>query len=539
MSATNGICRSSAKACGAARERCPLLVGRRGGSGSGPSRAMQFAVEIEIGFELAEIGQHVLPAPPARAEPLPLVVVVRRAAQRDHAHHGRAAADDARLVESGRGRVVPRCANAPSAPATCRPCCSRRRDRHRGCRPALAPAACRRRPREAEPNRPERADRRFAITQPAEPPPTTMRVEHTGDLSTCVAAVAWLSVPRSRGSARQAHSRDEQAKGAASNGGTMQRSEHRILTTHAGSLPRPAALTTLFAQARARRSRRSGARSRRRAAPPLRAIVKKQIETGLDVIDDGEQSRESFVLYHAPSPDRARRQRLAADARRSRRLSALQGRVPAARDRRRNASPTARILPKAIGAVSLCRSHRDRGRMRRFPRRARRGRAAVTSRRSSPRRRPASSPRSCRTSTTTASSAISMRSAPRCRSNTRRSCATAFCCSSIAPISRSSATPPTATARSPTSSASSRLVVAAINKALRNIPRDEVRLHVCWGNYEGPHDRDVALRDILPAILQGQCRRDLPAVRQSAPRARVPRARGHAARRRPAASSPA
>ena len=64
-------------------------------------------------------------------------------------------------------------------------------------------------------------------------------------------------------------------------------------------------------------------------------------------------------------------------------------------------------------------------------------------------------------------------------------------------------------------------VVAAINKALRNIPPDKVRLHVCWGNYEGPHDRDVALRDIWPAILQGEGRRVLPAVRQSAPCARV------------------
>jgi 5-methyltetrahydropteroyltriglutamate--homocysteine methyltransferase len=48
------------------------------------------------------------------------------------------------------------------------------------------------------------------------------------------------------------------------------------------------------------------------------------------------------------------------------------------------------------------------------------------------------------------------------------------------------------------------LVVAAINKALRNIPREKVRLHVCWGNYEGPHDLDVALRDILPAILRAK-----------------------------------
>jgi 5-methyltetrahydropteroyltriglutamate--homocysteine methyltransferase len=43
-------------------------------------------------------------------------------------------------------------------------------------------------------------------------------------------------------------------------------------------------------------------------------------------------------------------------------------------------------------------------------------------------------------------------------------------------------------------------VVATINDALRNIPRERVRMHVCWGNYEGPHDRDVALETILPLI---------------------------------------
>ena len=47
-------------------------------------------------------------------------------------------------------------------------------------------------------------------------------------------------------------------------------------------------------------------------------------------------------------------------------------------------------------------------------------------------------------------------------------------------------------------------MVAAINRALTNIPREKVRLHVCWGNYEGPHDHDVALRDILPAILEAK-----------------------------------
>jgi 5-methyltetrahydropteroyltriglutamate--homocysteine methyltransferase len=44
-------------------------------------------------------------------------------------------------------------------------------------------------------------------------------------------------------------------------------------------------------------------------------------------------------------------------------------------------------------------------------------------------------------------------------------------------------------------------VVSRINDALAGLPPDRVRLHVCWGNYESPHDRDVALGEILPAIL--------------------------------------
>jgi 5-methyltetrahydropteroyltriglutamate--homocysteine methyltransferase len=45
-------------------------------------------------------------------------------------------------------------------------------------------------------------------------------------------------------------------------------------------------------------------------------------------------------------------------------------------------------------------------------------------------------------------------------------------------------------------------VVPTINRALSNIPRDRVRLHVCWGNSESPHDCDVPLEDILLALQQ-------------------------------------
>jgi 5-methyltetrahydropteroyltriglutamate--homocysteine methyltransferase len=48
------------------------------------------------------------------------------------------------------------------------------------------------------------------------------------------------------------------------------------------------------------------------------------------------------------------------------------------------------------------------------------------------------------------------------------------------------------------------LVIAAINRSLESVARDQVRLHVCWGNYEGPHNRDVPLDDILPILLKAK-----------------------------------
>jgi 5-methyltetrahydropteroyltriglutamate--homocysteine methyltransferase len=44
------------------------------------------------------------------------------------------------------------------------------------------------------------------------------------------------------------------------------------------------------------------------------------------------------------------------------------------------------------------------------------------------------------------------------------------------------------------------LNIAAINEALVNIPPERVRMHVCWGNYEAPHVFDVPLEEILPRL---------------------------------------
>ncbi len=46
--------------------------------------------------------------------------------------------------------------------------------------------------------------------------------------------------------------------------------------------------------------------------------------------------------------------------------------------------------------------------------------------------------------------------------------------------------------------------VEAINRALRDVPAERVRMHLCWGNYEGPHHLDVALEKIIEVILRAK-----------------------------------
>ena len=41
-----------------------------------------------------------------------------------------------------------------------------------------------------------------------------------------------------------------------------------------------------------------------------------------------------------------------------------------------------------------------------------------------------------------------------------------------------------------------------LNKSLENIPQSKIRMHICWGNYEGPHTHDVSLEKILPLVLK-------------------------------------
>jgi 5-methyltetrahydropteroyltriglutamate--homocysteine methyltransferase len=46
--------------------------------------------------------------------------------------------------------------------------------------------------------------------------------------------------------------------------------------------------------------------------------------------------------------------------------------------------------------------------------------------------------------------------------------------------------------------------IEVLNHALRNVPAERVRMHVCWGNYEGPHHHDVPMERLLPIVLKAK-----------------------------------
>jgi 5-methyltetrahydropteroyltriglutamate--homocysteine methyltransferase len=48
------------------------------------------------------------------------------------------------------------------------------------------------------------------------------------------------------------------------------------------------------------------------------------------------------------------------------------------------------------------------------------------------------------------------------------------------------------------------LSIASLNEALRDVPAEKVRLHICWGTFEGPHIHDIPLETVLPTVLRAK-----------------------------------
>ena len=279
----------------------------------------------------------------------------------------------------------------------------------------------------------------------------------------------------------------------------MQHSTSRILTTHTGSLPRPRELTRLYAL-RARGDTVDAAEIDRAGREAVRTVVRKQRDAGIDVGNNGEQQRDSFFLYL-----KARLSGLGGSWERPSRADV--DRYP---DFKRmwieqHASKTQVSalggLPKAIGEVRYLDDRAINDECRDFN--------AVL----------AENPGVFVEPFMSAPSPGILATAVRNEhydslANYLAALGRALQVEYEAIVKNGLLlqidAPDLALERHITYKdkpvaafvAFVEQVVATINHALRNIPRDRVRLHVCWGNSESPHDCDVPLEDILPALQQ-------------------------------------
>jgi 5-methyltetrahydropteroyltriglutamate--homocysteine methyltransferase len=278
----------------------------------------------------------------------------------------------------------------------------------------------------------------------------------------------------------------------------MLRSTERILTTHTGSLPRPEALTELYIERGQGKPVDREALARAGSAA-VRAIIRKQADAGIDIGNNGEQPRDSFFLYlrermtgfggHWERPTRADVDRYPSFRKRWMQQASNENKVSGVW-----------AVPKAIGEVTYVDKEAIDSECRDLN-------AALAEQPGVFLETFMSSP-----SPGIVASALkneyydSLEAYLRALGKALRIEYEAIVEHGF--ILQIDA-PDLALERHVTYKdeplskfqAFVEMVVSVINEALENVPRDRVRLHVCWGNSESPHDSDVALADILPILL--------------------------------------
>ena len=281
----------------------------------------------------------------------------------------------------------------------------------------------------------------------------------------------------------------------------MRRSTERILTTHAGSLPRPEDLTGLFV----RRARGESVGTDEIAAAgldALRAIVPKQVEAGVDVGNNGEQQRDSFFLYLKERltglggtwqrPSRADVDRYPDFKKRYLEQTSSKGRV----------SPN-EGLPMAIGEVRYVDAAAIEAECRDFSAVLNANPGAFSEAFMN-----APSPGIVAAAIKNQHYDTDLKYLQALGEALRVEYEAIVRAGFVLQIDA----PDLALERHisfkdrPLSAFVDFVenVVSVINAALRNIPPDRVRLHVCWGNSKSPHDSDVPLEDILPTVRQAK-----------------------------------
>ncbi|MFI5309473.1 MAG: cobalamin-independent methionine synthase II family protein [Polyangiales bacterium] len=278
----------------------------------------------------------------------------------------------------------------------------------------------------------------------------------------------------------------------------MHRSRERILTTHAGSLPRPSALASLHAK-KARGEAVDAGELARLAECATAEVIAHQLAVGLDVINNGEVGRESFFTYlrHRMSGFGGQSQRRA--------MGDLLRYPSYLQELRRARSGKERVdlltAPQAIDAVrysSTAPIEEECAQLRRLlaPHTGAYAEAFVSS--PSPGIVAAAMQNAFYDDLPSYVSAL----AEALRMEYRAIADHGFLLQIDAPdlaLERH-----TLFQDKPLADFLDfvQLVVAAINRSLDGIAPERVRLHVCWGNYEGAHDLDVALADIWPEVAK-------------------------------------
>ena len=278
----------------------------------------------------------------------------------------------------------------------------------------------------------------------------------------------------------------------------MHASTTRILTTHAGSLPRPTALVQLLT------AKFSGAavdeeNLTRAAEAAARASLASQIEAGLDIINNGEMGRESFFSY-------VQHRMTGFGGTSTRPIMADILKYPGALERRRQVMATTDRVdllraPQAIGPIGYVDPSPIEAECSQLRRLLNEHGGQFTEAFIS-----APSPGII---------AAAMQNAHYADLEAYVNALAAALRTEYTAITQAGFilqidAPDLALERhtlfqdKPLADflAFARVVVSAINRALQGIPTGQVRLHVCWGNYEGPHDLDVPLEDIWPVVSQ-------------------------------------
>jgi 5-methyltetrahydropteroyltriglutamate--homocysteine methyltransferase len=278
----------------------------------------------------------------------------------------------------------------------------------------------------------------------------------------------------------------------------MKRSEHRILTTHVGSLPRPPALRDLLVRLDHGEAVDPAALARE-AESAVSHVVRKQLEAGIDVGNDGEQPRVGFSTYPAK-----RMRGFGGESKR--RLSRDLAEHPdyASRLSRQRAG-AARIAdaPQAVAEVAYTDLSEAAAECELFRRCA----AAERNEFAEP-FMTAASPGVIATIMLDAYYGSHERYVRALAREMRkeyelivsRGFVLQLDCPDLA-MERARFFQDEPLDRFLDAVA---LHVDAINEALAAIPRDRVRLHLCWGNYDGPHTHDVPLEPLLPVIYRAR-----------------------------------